>query len=826
MLGAMCICRGIAESSEVETGHEYVSGDMLQPREADIPALFIFLVVLPLFTYFLLGKWNESAKKKARIGILAQLSAEEAYQIEATTPVHVPLVLPPSKTGFHECARCFAPATTRCSRCKSVRYWYGFSGKCQIIHWRRAHKHDCHQWHGSSVNVSAGLILTDTVHHKSSFPGNGVKEITHCNLHNDMDDPSSVAIKTSENSEMGRKTSDKGVVNKSKGGKPTNDEIVTHACVQDYGHGSFGQASFTDHFTEISPADAPIEQKVGYGSLIATSTEVLLNKDTNNSSNVRNAMSQHNKSAGETRKGLKQKGSPESSSLFHLDRHVITEYQSGANINTEIVDTLEAGLSSANEALRDSYPDEHSTKQSMMFRKPPYTLRHSTPLMQKLPENGSREYRSQGPGRNSDKEQEIPHRIASLDNHLQDLNKNPSIEGSLAAAEKTSKMQSVCLERLGGEKEIDPRLQETTLIQQMFGGRLKSKIHGWVESLEDALTQFTAPEDLDGENMYRCGRCSTDVKARKQLSVHEVPNILTIVLKRFQTGKYGKINKCVTFPDMLDMIPFMTGTADNPPLYLLYAVVVHLDTFNASFSGHYVSYVKDLEGTWFKIDDSESESSVDAAERNLKSFANLIMETMVQPVPSSQVMSEGAYMLFYSRSFPRPPQAYTGKSLSRPPTCTWKSKKASRSGQQMQNEISCASEYSMHLGTDPVKENEDFTYQGAEYIPRPSSRNMLPNRTYLDTSSMEFSDATSSDWTLFASSDDSSFTTESTRDSFSTAPEHVHSDTIAFSKFFLGSMGCATDPPLPSRPCSRVHRARIMEWIGAYSSEHVAPAHL
>ena len=37
-------------------------------------------------------------------------------------------------------------------------------------------------------------------------------------------------------------------------------------------------------------------------------------------------------------------------------------------------------------------------------------------------------------------------------------------------------MQSVCLERLGGEKEIDPRLQETTLIQQIFGGRLKSKV--------------------------------------------------------------------------------------------------------------------------------------------------------------------------------------------------------------------------------------------------------------------------------------------------------------------------------------------------------------
>lgn len=37
-------------------------------------------------------------------------------------------------------------------------------------------------------------------------------------------------------------------------------------------------------------------------------------------------------------------------------------------------------------------------------------------------------------------------------------------------------MQSTCLERLGGEKVVNPKLQETTLIQQLFGGRLKSKV--------------------------------------------------------------------------------------------------------------------------------------------------------------------------------------------------------------------------------------------------------------------------------------------------------------------------------------------------------------
>jgi len=37
-------------------------------------------------------------------------------------------------------------------------------------------------------------------------------------------------------------------------------------------------------------------------------------------------------------------------------------------------------------------------------------------------------------------------------------------------------MQSICLEGLGGERKVDPRLQETTFIQHTFGGRLQSKV--------------------------------------------------------------------------------------------------------------------------------------------------------------------------------------------------------------------------------------------------------------------------------------------------------------------------------------------------------------
>ncbi|XP_024531505.1 ubiquitin carboxyl-terminal hydrolase 15 isoform X1 [Selaginella moellendorffii] len=214
-------------------------------------------------------------------------------------------------------------------------------------------------------------------------------------------------------------------------------------------------------------------------------------------------------------------------------------------------------------------------------------------------------------------------------------------------------MQKICLDEAGGETTLDARTQETTLIQHIFGGYLQSQvvccqcqqrsnlyenmldlsvgIQGNVESLEDALKQFTSPEWLDGDNKYRCDRCNAYVRAKKRLSVHEAPNILTIALKRFQGGKFGKINKKVTFPEELDMVPYMSGTVDTPPAYKLYAVVVHVDMLNASYFGHYVCYVRAGNGAWFKVDDSK-----------------------VKEVDQIRVMSQKAYMLLYRRSSPRP----------------------------------------------------------------------------------------------------------------------------------------------------------------------------
>ncbi|KAK3030734.1 hypothetical protein RJ639_036538 [Escallonia herrerae] len=227
-------------------------------------------------------------------------------------------------------------------------------------------------------------------------------------------------------------------------------------------------------------------------------------------------------------------------------------------------------------------------------------------------------------------------------------------------------MQSACLKEAGA-KASGSLEEETTLIGLTFGGYLRSKIkcmkcggkserhermmdltveiEGDIGTLEEALRQFTGTETLDGENKYHCSRCKSYEKAKKKLTVLEAPNVLTIALKRFQSGKFGKLNKSIRFPEILNLAPYMSTTSDKSPIYRLYGVVVHLDIMNAAFSGHYVCYVKNTQNKWFKIDDSS-----------------------VQPVELERVLAKGAYMLLYSRCSPRAPRSIRHSSIPRDPS--------------------------------------------------------------------------------------------------------------------------------------------------------------
>ncbi|XP_010520756.1 PREDICTED: ubiquitin carboxyl-terminal hydrolase 16-like [Tarenaya hassleriana] len=224
-------------------------------------------------------------------------------------------------------------------------------------------------------------------------------------------------------------------------------------------------------------------------------------------------------------------------------------------------------------------------------------------------------------------------------------------------------MQSVCLKESKHAMLETAKLEETTLIGLTFGGYLRSKVKcmkcqgksercekmmdltvevdGDVSTLDDALRRFTRTEILDGENKYKCGRCKSYERAKKKLKILEPPNVLTIALKRFQSGKFGKLNKLIRFSETLDLAPYVSGRSDKPHVYKLYGVIVHLDIMNAAFSGHYVCYIKNSQNKWYKADDSTVVTS-----------------------ELERVLTKGAYMLFYARCSPRPPSTVCTKSVS------------------------------------------------------------------------------------------------------------------------------------------------------------------
>ncbi|KAL5803266.1 hypothetical protein ACOSQ4_031571 [Xanthoceras sorbifolium] len=879
---------------------------MLKPREADVPALFLVLVVLPLVAYILLGKWSEAAKKRERISLLTHLAAEEAHKAETIARASVIPFSSTSKSGVHVCARCFAPSKTRCSRCKFVRYC---SGRCQVIHWREVHKQECHHLETTSSSSSPmdasveGSVLPDESFNFQLFGYNNKQAGKEKPPSNNMNRHSLTSdafaymdcsmVDTFQMPMLERRIADTQVSLK------PNSEMLTRedTTVFDF-HEEIPRSGATNSTSSntVSTKEAFIRHKSRSSDSVVSAEETLRQHNfiSSNYVTARSTVNESQHVQNQHGNMFERRSSVGSGSSLYTAKYETTAHENDklhdCKFDDEIVDcNYHSERTAVNGSIKAKI--ESNPLETRFFKSPKSCMKvvgeQSCPQKEMkgpiaefarrrdtiLP-NGSNRVAGMGTkimglrkstklrpdvqevwlDQRKKKKMLFPYEVfvkffqcevfdlsprgllncgnscyanavlqcltctnpliiyllhrshsraccrndwclmCELEQHVMMLRESggplsPSRillhmrsancqmgDGSQEDAHEflrllVASMQSICLEGLGGERKVDPSLQETTFIQQTFGGHLRSKvkclscyheseryenimdltleIFGWVESLEDALAQFTTPEDLDGENMYRCGRCATYVRARKQLSIHEAPNILTIVLKRFQEGRYGKINKCISFPELLDMIPFMTGTGDNPPLYFLYAVVVHLDMQNASFSGHYVSYVKDMQGSWFRIDDTE-----------------------VHPVPVSQVMSEGAYILFYMRSCPRPQRAFAGKAMRQqvPASarhCMPKTHKPSRQGQSNLGSNFVAPESLSGVGPKIVS---SFTDQTSNGILRGSANKNIRGviERYVEPVSVEFSDATSSDWSHFTSSDEASFTTESTRDSFST----------------------------------------------------------
>jgi ubiquitin carboxyl-terminal hydrolase 36/42 len=146
--------------------------------------------------------------------------------------------------------------------------------------------------------------------------------------------------------------------------------------------------------------------------------------------------------------------------------------------------------------------------------------------------------------------------------------------------------------------------------------------------LEGALAHFSKVEVLDKDNKWLCGGCNRRVCARKQLTVRHAPRVLTIQLKRFKYGRFGrKIGHHVAFPVALTLKDCLSDTAlaeGGPVRYGLMGVLVHSGT--SAGVGHYFSFVRAPNGVWHRADDS-----------------------YVERVSVQTVTSQCAYLLFYGR---------------------------------------------------------------------------------------------------------------------------------------------------------------------------------
>ncbi|KAL8512315.1 hypothetical protein ACS0TY_018696 [Phlomoides rotata] len=190
-----------------------------------------------------------------------------------------------------------------------------------------------------------------------------------------------------------------------------------------------------------------------------------------------------------------------------------------------------------------------------------------------------------------------------------------------------------------------------TVVKEIFGGALQSQVkclscgaesnkvdeimdisldilHSG--SLREALQKFFQSEVLDGNNKYKCDNCKELVTARKQMSVLEAPNVLVIQLKRFEGIFGGKVDKPIAFDEILVLSSHMCkGSKDQHPEYNLFGTIVH-SGFSPD-SGHYYAYIKDAFGRWYCCNDS-----------------------YVSVSTLEEVLSEKAYILFFSRTKQRP----------------------------------------------------------------------------------------------------------------------------------------------------------------------------
>lgn len=82
-----------------------------------------------------------------------------------------------------------------------------------------------------------------------------------------------------------------------------------------------------------------------------------------------------------------------------------------------------------------------------------------------------------------------------------------------------------------------------------------------MEHLYQSFDAFIQVDTLQGSNKYKCEKCKNLVRATKQLTLHQAPNILTIHLKRF-TPLGRKLGVQIKYQEYIKVDPYMSDDSE------------------------------------------------------------------------------------------------------------------------------------------------------------------------------------------------------------------------------------------------------------------------
>ncbi|XP_041820941.1 ubiquitin carboxyl-terminal hydrolase 33-like isoform X2 [Chelmon rostratus] len=122
-------------------------------------------------------------------------------------------------------------------------------------------------------------------------------------------------------------------------------------------------------------------------------------------------------------------------------------------------------------------------------------------------------------------------------------------------------------------------------------------VHGITYSVEKSLERFFQTKTITGSTKVYCKGCDEDVEASSGCEMVECPQILTVLLKRFDfdhsTMSYVKSDCYVDVPFLLQL---------KNKTYSLYGMVNHMGSLRG---GHYTATIlSNQDNTWYEFDDA------------------------------------------------------------------------------------------------------------------------------------------------------------------------------------------------------------------------------